>query len=193
MASGKAHGVNRTYQQFCRDLLLKDDAALVPVSGDGVDVPLEAAGSKWTFDVALHVPSERLVVAECRRRIRAVQQDDLAAFAFKVDRLRQALGLPIAGVFFAKSRYQVGAVRSAQSEGISMATVGDRNTIAAGFAVEYHRWNAEAGRRAKDVTFHVGRPAGVLVVGGHAKLTVRRAAKNVAGNTGGSRRRRTRS
>jgi hypothetical protein len=61
MAGGKARGVDRTYQEFCRDVLRKNDPALVPIAGDGVDVALEAAGSRWTFDIALHVPNTRLV------------------------------------------------------------------------------------------------------------------------------------
>jgi hypothetical protein len=86
MAGGKARGVDRTYQEFCRDVLRKNDPALVPIAGDGVDVALEAAGSRWTFDIALHVPNTRLVVTECRRRTAPVKQEDFAAFAFKVSR-----------------------------------------------------------------------------------------------------------
>ena len=129
-------------------MLRKNDPALVPIAGDGVDVTLDAAGSRWTFDVALHVPETRLVVAECRRRGAPVKQEDFAAFAVnvKVDRLRQSVGVSVAGVFFAKSRYQVGAVRSGQHEGVTMAVVGDREIIGDGFVIEYHRWDATVGK-----------------------------------------------
>jgi hypothetical protein len=176
MAGGKARGVDRTYQEFCRDVLRKNDPALVPIDGDGVDVALDAAGSRWTFDIALHVPETRLLVAECRRRRAPVKQEDFAAFAFKVDRLRQSVGLPVAGVFFAKSRYQVGAVRSGQHEGVTMAVVGDREIIGEGFVIEYHRWDATVGKRAKDATMHIGRPACSIVASG-GKLTVTPAEK----------------
>ena len=137
-----------------------------------VDVPFDAAGSTWSFDVALHVPSVRLVVAECRRRKEAVKQEDLAGFAFRVDRLRQALGLPVAGVFFAKRHYQVGAVRAAQFEGISMAVVADGETIGDGFAVQYHRWDPSSGKRCQDATIHVGAPAVMLITAGQARAIV---------------------
>lgn len=172
MTGGKARGANRVYEEFCRDVLRKNDPALVPAAGDGVDVPFDAAGSTWSFDVALQVPSVRLVVAECRRRTGSVKQEDLAAFAFRVDRLRQALGLPVAGVFFAKSRYQVGAVRAAQFEGISMAVVADGETIGEGFAVQYHRWNASSGKRCQDATIHLGPPAVSLAMAGEVRVIV---------------------
>ena len=155
---GQARGPNRQYEEFCRDVLRKNDPELVPVAGDGVGVPFEAAGTTWSFDVGLHVPAVRVVVAECRRRIAPVKQEDLAGFAFRVERFRQALGIPVAGVFFAKRRYQVGAVRSGQFEGISMAIVADCETINGGFAVQYHGWDAASGKRTQGVTIHVGAP-----------------------------------
>jgi hypothetical protein len=56
-----------------------------------------------------------------RRRTAPVKQEDFAAFAVnvKVDRLRQSVGVSVAGVFFAKIRYQVGALRSGQHEGVT--------------------------------------------------------------------------
>jgi hypothetical protein len=175
VSGGKAHGADRTYQEFCRDVLRKNDDTLVPFSGDGIDVTLDAAGSRWTFDVALHVPGVRLIVAECKRHAARVKQDHVAAFAFKVDRHRQAMGLPVAGAFFTKTQYQVGAVRSGQYEGISMAVVGDRETIAEGFAIQYHRWDAATGKRVRDVTLHVGAPATFRVTGSDVRLLLGRA------------------
>ena len=128
-----------------------------------MDVALDAAGSLWTFDIVLHVPETRLVVAECRRCTAPVKQEDFAAFAFKVDRLGQSVGLPVAGVFFAKSRYQVGALRSGRHEGVTMAVVSDREIVGEGFVIEYHRWDYMVDKRAKDATIHIGRPVCSIV------------------------------
>jgi len=173
MSGGKAYGPNRDYQAFCRDVLRKSEPRLTAVSGDGLDVPITLGGTTWSFDVALHVPDERLVVAECRRRKAPVKQEDLAAFAYKLCLLRSARPVPVAGVFFGKSRYQIGAVAAAQEAGISMAIVGDNHTIAGGFGVAYHRLDPVTRRRAKDVTFHVP-PAGLVISGGAATLRLTR-------------------
>jgi hypothetical protein len=166
VSSGRAYGKNRDYQAFCRDVLRKSEPALAPISGDGVDVPIAVGGTTWSFDVALEVPGDRVLVAECRRRKEPVKQEDLAAFAYRLCLLRNARPVPVAGVFFAKSAYQKGAVAAAQEAGISMAKVGDTNTIESGFAIEYHRIDPITRKRARDVTFHVA--PGVCAVSGTA-------------------------
>src|SRR5262249_28182083 len=103
MSSGEAHGDNREYQILCRDVLIREHHDLAPLKGDGVDVPFRAGGTIWTLDIALRGQGDGLVVAECRRRKRVVKQDDVAAFAYKVEQLRRHLGLAVAGVFCTKS------------------------------------------------------------------------------------------
>jgi hypothetical protein len=166
VSSGRAYGKNRDYQAFCRDVLRKSEPALTPISGDGLDVPIAVGGTTWSFDVALEVAGDHILVAECRRRREPVKQGDLAEFAFKVDLLRKARPVPVAGVFFGKSRYQKGAVAAAQEAAISTAIVGDNNSIESGFGIEYHRIDPVTRKRARDVTFHVA--AGVYAVSGTA-------------------------
>src|SRR6478735_7196091 len=101
MTGGKAHGANREYQLTCRDVLRCRRPELEPWAGDGIDVPFELPDTTWRIDVALREPGGGLVVAECRRTIDAVKQEDVAAFAYKVELLRRTLGVLVAGVFLA--------------------------------------------------------------------------------------------
>ena len=78
MAGAKARGLDRTFQEFCRDVRKQTSHST-----------REARG---------------------RCGLRRQRQ---------VDRLRQSVGVSVAGVFFAKIRYQVGALRSGQHEGVT--------------------------------------------------------------------------
>lgn len=71
--------------------------------------------------LSVHFRSSAETCCGSRRRTAPVKQEDFAAFAVnvKVDRLRQSVGVSVAGVFFAKIRYQVGALRSGQHEGVT--------------------------------------------------------------------------
>jgi hypothetical protein len=111
MTGGKAHGPNRQYQVECRDVLTFRNPELTPWAADGIDVPFELPDTCWTFDVALRDRAGALVVAECRRTIGAVKQEDLAAFAYKVEVLRKALDIPIGGVFIAKKDTRLARLR----------------------------------------------------------------------------------
>jgi hypothetical protein len=88
MRGGKATGEDREYQVFCRDILVKDEPNLRPLAGDGIDVPIEAGGTTYSFDVAL-TDGRRLVVAECKRWQKPVSQGELALFAYKAELLRE--------------------------------------------------------------------------------------------------------
>jgi hypothetical protein len=88
MTGGKAHGPHRQYQVECLDVLTFRNPELMPWTADGIDVPFELPDTCWTFDVALRDRAGALVVAECRRTIGAVKQEDLAAFAYKVEVFR---------------------------------------------------------------------------------------------------------
>ena len=128
MTGGKANGHNRQYQVECRDVLTFRNPELTPWAADGIDVPFELPDTCWTFDVALGDRAGALVVAECRRKIGAVKQEDLAAFAYKVEVLRKALDIPVGGVFIAKKDHQIGAIKVAQFNGIQVAILRRRNS-----------------------------------------------------------------
>ena len=96
MSAGKAHGHNRLYQITYRDILVFRDPTLVPWQGDGIDVLFTLPDTGWTLDVALKAESSDLVVAECRRTASPVKQEDVAAFAYKVERKNQTLGNTLA-------------------------------------------------------------------------------------------------
>jgi len=87
MCAGQAHGSNREYQLACRNVLMFRDPALVPWQADRIDIPFKLPDTEWTFDVALRGPSEGLLVAEGRRTASAVKQEEVAAFAYKVELL----------------------------------------------------------------------------------------------------------
>lgn len=114
---GQAFGRNRDYQVLCRDVLVHRNPTLRPWSGDGIDVPFDLPDTQWTIDVALR-GDEGLVVAECRRTASSVKQEDVAAFAYKVELLRRTQDTPVAASFFTKTGHQVGAVKVGQFTGI---------------------------------------------------------------------------
>jgi hypothetical protein len=154
MTGGKAHGANRQYQIECRDVLIHRKPELTPWTDDGVDIPFKLPDTTWTIDVALRDPSGSLVVAECKRRADGVKQDEVAAFAHKVERLRKALGIAVAGVFMAKSAHQIGAVRVGQFEGIKMAIL-DEGSSPPGFNITFLRYDQERETKLRDITMSV--------------------------------------
>jgi hypothetical protein len=144
MSGGKAYGVNRQYQETCRDVLVHRSPRLIPWANDGIDVPF-TADTTWTLDVALKDDLGRLVVAECRRTIDPVKQDDIGAFAHKVEQLRKTEGVEVAGVFFTKTKHQKGAVRVGQSNGIDIVVLAE-NAEPPAFGITYLRYDAERER-----------------------------------------------
>ena len=134
MAGSKARGVDHAYQEFYRDVLRKNDPALVPYADDGVDVPLmQLVPNERSI---LHLtPETRLMVAELRTAQRSCEARGLcAAFAFRVDRLGQSVGPP-RGHVLREARLQVGAVRLGHYEGVTLAVVDAREIADEGFAV----------------------------------------------------------
>ena len=113
---GKAHSAYRKYQVECRDVLMFRHPDLMPWSADGIDVPFDLPDTCWTFDIALRCPGGLLVLSECRCTVGSVKQEDVAAFAYKVELVRKAFNIPVAGVFFTKKDYQIGAVKVSQFE-----------------------------------------------------------------------------
>lgn len=113
MTAGKANGAAREYQQLCRDVLLRRFGGS-PYSGDGIDVPFDAAGTTFNIDVALNgggLHAGKIVLAECRQTASAQKQGDIASFAFQAEKIRAATGQPVAAFFMVSTDPQVGALK----------------------------------------------------------------------------------
>jgi hypothetical protein len=139
---------------LARDVLVHRDASLTPYSGEGIDVPFPVGGTTWTIDVALRAPNGDILVAECRRRADPVKQEDVAAFAYKVELLRQQLGVSVAGVFLTKTSHQLGAVKVGQFEDITMAVLGE-GQVPPGFSIVFHRYDEVRAKRRREYVLHV--------------------------------------
>jgi hypothetical protein len=174
MTKGKAHGANRQYQLECRDVLTFRAPQLVPWLEDGIDVPFNLPDTCWTVDVALRNPSGGLVVAECRRTVNPVKQDDLAAFAHKVERLRKTLGILVAGVFMAKKSLQIGAIKVGQYNNFDLVIL-EEGAGPPSFSITFLRYDAEREKRCKDMVMHVP-PLSVNLKGTSIKLTHRKTS-----------------
>ncbi len=172
MAGGKAHGPDRQYQLACRDVLIFRNPGLTPWSDDGIDVPFELPDTLWTIDVALRDSAGALVVAECRRTAGAVKQEDVAAFAYKVELLRKTRAIPVAGVFITKRDHQIGAIKVSQFNGIQAAIL-DEGSMPPGFDITFLRYDPEREKRCRDIIMH--RPPGTYgITGFPATLTHRK-------------------
>jgi hypothetical protein len=169
MAGGKAHGHDREYQVRCRDVLVyRARELLTPWAADGIDVPFELPDTTWTFDVALRDRTGALVVAECRRTVAAVKQEYVAAFAYKIESLRRALKIPVAGLFIAKRDHQIGAIKVGQFSGIQLAILED-GAKPPGFNTTFLRYDEKRERRCRDILMHVS-PGSLALTGFPATL-----------------------
>lgn len=155
---------------------------LKPLEADGVDVPLDFPDTRWTFDVALRDNNGSLVLAECRRTVGAVKQEDIAAFAYKIELARKALGAPVAGVFIAKRDHQIGAVKVGQFNGIQVAILEEESTPPA-FNITFLRYSEEREKKCRDLVMHV--PPGSVALDGHAP-TLKISDPNAAKPSGGA-------
>ncbi len=173
MAGGRAHGPNRQYQVRCRDVLIYRDPELTPWAGDGIDVPFDLPDTVWTLDIALRDGDGALLVAECRRTVDAVKQDDVASFAYKVELLRKSKPVPVAGVIFAKTEHQIGAVKVGAFNGIEIAILEERSTPP-GFNITFLRYDAERERRCQELIMHLA-PGALTLTGYPATLIHGRA------------------
>ena len=131
----------------CRDVLTFREPQLTPWAADGIDVPFDLPDTRWTFDVALKDTKGSLVLVECRRTTGAVKQEDVAAFAYKIETVRKALAIPVAGIFIAKREHQIGAIKVAQCNGIQTAIL-EQNSIPPGFNITFLRYS----RRAREAS-----------------------------------------
>jgi hypothetical protein len=142
MSAGKAQ---------CRDILQTVDGqtSFCPYDADGIDVKFTIGGTDVTFDVVLKDAVGRLLVAECRRREDAIKQEAIFAFAHKVELLRKETGQEVAGAFFAKRKYQLGAVKHASWSGIDVVVLEDGQTTK-DFALVYQRYDPNREKRVKE-------------------------------------------
>ncbi len=173
MTKGKATGTAREYQEHCRDILIHRDLELEPYSGDGIDVPFAMGGTTWSIDVVLrHKTSGSVVIAECRRRQDAVQQNDVGAFAYEAELLREQLGVPVAALFVAKKAIQIGALKTGDFNGISMVVV-DEDAVPPSFKMDFHRFDANRKKRYHEYVLHIA-PASLSFKGELAMVLIKK-------------------
>ena len=158
MGSGQAHGINREYQVLARDVLIRQamPRTLVPIEGDGIDVAIELGTAVRRFDVALVDSDGCRVVAECKRTADPVELVDLDAFAYRVELLRSSCGMPVAGVYFAKTGYRSGSIKGAQDAGITVAICAQAQDEAV-FALMFEKYDVAREERLRDATVLVNR------------------------------------
>lgn len=152
MAGGKARGNDLQYQRTCRDVWIqRSDGKLRPFRGtDGLDVPIPCGGTTWTFDILLEAETGELHVGEAKRWASAVPQDALRAFAGKVADLREATNKEVAGIFFAKTDAQAGALGVAKHHGVLLVVSGEDQLLPAfGIAMLYPDPCAEGRRKRR--------------------------------------------
>ncbi len=177
MVGGKAHGVDREYQISCRDILIFRQQGVVPWKDDGVDVEFDFAGSTWSMDVALRGPAGGLLVAECRRTANAAKQEDILAFASKVEKLRETLGTLVAGVFMTKSKPQKGGIKVGQNLGIEIAVL-DEAAAPPAFNIIFLRYDREREKCLRHIIMHVA-TGRFEVTGNPVSLVYRKASGEV--------------
>jgi len=149
--------------------MIDNNPGLVPWHDDGIDVTLKLPDTCWTFDVALKDQTGALLLAECRRTKSAVKQEDVAAFAYKVEMVRKNLSIPVAGLFITKTRHQIGAVKVAQFNGICTVVLQDGSTPP-GFNITFLRYDKERERLFRDIIMHAP-PGSYTLTGFPAALT----------------------
>jgi hypothetical protein len=156
MSSGKAYGQDRNYQLLCRDILQEiSPEPLIAFNGDGVDVRFDGlGGTDITFDVVLQDTKGNLVAAECKRWNEPMKQEAIFAFSYRVELLRLRTGRKVAGVFFAKRQFQVGAVKHGNWRGIRLALLEQDQSIK-GFALAFQKYDARRAKRLQEALAHL--------------------------------------
>ena len=177
MSSGKAYGQNRDYQVLCRDVLQKiSPEALITLNDDGIDIRFDGlGGTDITFDVALTNEGEDFVVAECKRWNEPIKQEAIFAFAYRVELLRQHTGRKVAGVFFAKRQFQVGAVKHGNWTGIRLAILEDDQSVK-DFVLAFQKYDERRAKRLQEALVHL---SGEITPKGSLSIIANRKDGNV--------------
>jgi hypothetical protein len=77
---------------------------------------------------------------------------ELDTFAYRVELLRRESGVQVAGVFFAKRAFELGAVKAAADAAIRTAICIDTQHHDS-FTVDFERYDTGRERRLRDATF----------------------------------------
>jgi hypothetical protein len=144
MAGGQAHGADRAYQEMCRDICIQRSGnTFRPYQGtDGIDVAFEVGGTVWRFDVVLENGNGDLLVAECKRWAAAVPQKEIVVVAHNVESLRAAMKRAVAGLLFAKTHVQSGALKAAAYEAIEVVVADEGQPVPTSFSIVVLRYDA---------------------------------------------------
>ncbi len=148
MSAGKAKGKDRDYQILCRDFLLEryNLNDLRPYEGDGIDVSFSVGGTPRIMDVALVDSEGTLLIAECKRQKNKTKLIDIDAFAHRVDLIKTGTCRKVVGVFFTKTQFQRGVVKSAVWEDIDVIICSEEQSLQ-NFIVSYQLYDLERGKR----------------------------------------------
>lgn len=180
MGAGKATGAAREYQELCRDILMRRFGG-TPYSGDGLDVPFEAAGTTFHMDVALNgggLHAGSLVLVECRKTKSKQKQNALAAFAFEVESIREVAQRPVAAFFMTEIDPQLGAIKLTNEELDLGGVVVVRGTTLTDAQVAFVKFDRE---RKRKLHHHLllGEGGKYVTKGGNVRFTVSRADGSV--------------
>jgi hypothetical protein len=99
-----------------------------------------------------------------------VKQEDVAAFAYKVELLRRTQDAAVSALFFTKHGHQVGAVKVGQFTGRELVVLDEASQLP-GFNMTFLRYDSERERVARDIVLHLP-PAHIGIQGGSVGLTV---------------------
>jgi hypothetical protein len=82
--------------------------------------------------------------------------------------LRKILGIPVAGVFIAKTGHQLGAIKLGQFHSIQIAVL-EQGSVPPGFNITFLRYDEERERRSRDIAMGVA-PGSYVMTGFDAGL-----------------------
>lgn len=175
MPAGKSYGENREYQVQAKDILILRNPLLEPLIEDGIDVLFDIAGTTVYMDIALKDSQNRIVVGECKNTSSSVEQTELFAFAYKVEEIRKATNKEVAGIFFVKSVFQIGAVKMATYSGIEIIECKPNQSLDS-FVVSYLHFDVNRQRQIREAQAHL---SGTVNMSGNLTVKVIRANDEV--------------
>lgn len=148
MARGKAHGRDREYQVFSRDVL-RHRASLFELrllAGEWGRRPHPPRNRDTDLRCRPGRPLGRIVVAERKRWKGRVKLEHFDSFAYRVELLRQVAGVKVAALCFARTAYQRGAVKAAAGDGVPVTVCAEGQPLDA-FALTFQYYDSERARR----------------------------------------------